>query len=80
MAYDCYKEAHALADLLRDVGLDEEASSLEGAIAGGSTATEILMALRWNLSRICNTHPNLDSSLQQRIGVLRTALDVALRQ
>ena len=49
MARDYYREAADIADLLEAKGLAEDSSALRLAMESGATATEILMALRWQL-------------------------------
>ena len=47
MTRDFYDDGFELAEQVRDAGHPEWAVRLEDAIESGSTATEILMGLRW---------------------------------
>ena len=78
MARDYYAEAKELAVLLEREGLAEEARSLVHAIADGSTATEILMAIRWHLERIDTPKFKLAPQTRARVRELRQAIAVAL--
>jgi hypothetical protein len=49
MTRDYHAEAREIARCLEDGGCSNDARSLIDAIETGSTGTEILMALRWNL-------------------------------
>jgi len=48
---DYYSEARRIAGLLRTEGLDADAANIEDTIEGGSTASEILMGIRFHLER-----------------------------
>ena len=51
--YDCYKEAEELIKILHlSSCLKHYSETLQAAIDGGSTGTEIFMALRWNLKKL----------------------------
>lgn len=76
--YDHYKEADELIEELRKFGFDEAADGLREAIDGGSTGTEIFMALRWKLGKLLE-QSKLPELLQARAKRLRKELDVQLR-
>jgi len=51
-SYDYYGKGEAVAQRLEIEGLDQYAKGIRDAIRGGSTATEILVALRWQLRKV----------------------------
>jgi hypothetical protein len=51
-AFDHYAATHELIRQLTEQGAVGWARKLEDALASGSTGTEILMALRWNLKEL----------------------------
>ncbi len=50
--YDHYEVARRIAASLQSEGFSEASQSLLDAMACGSTGTEIVMALRWNLEQL----------------------------
>lgn len=56
MIANVYAEAREIGRCLAADGLTNEAASLIDSIEAGSTGTEILMALSWNLHRIENSN------------------------
>jgi hypothetical protein len=78
MARDYYTEASGIARSLEKHGLIIEAQALIDAIDAGSTATEILMALRWHLQRIDESNPAMGLETRCRIRDLRAAIGGAL--
>jgi hypothetical protein len=78
MARDFYAEAQDLAADLAELGHRTEADQIRTAVAAGSTATEMLMALRWTLGRLRSVEPNLPSAVQARANDLREAINRAL--
>lgn len=79
MSIDYYAEAKAIAQILASRGLGTEAASLLDAIESGSTATEILMALRWRLSELVRAESLPDEFTANRMRKLITMLDKELR-
>ena len=78
MSKDLYAEASALAGNLADAGHSEWERRIHNAIAGGATATEILMALRWTLSEMLLRDEGIRDSLRDNASRLRNELDQAL--
>jgi hypothetical protein len=78
MARDYYAETHDVALLLQREGFAAEAQSLVRAISDGSTATEILMAIRWRLEQIDTPKFKLNSETRARVRELRRAIAGAL--
>jgi hypothetical protein len=78
MTIDYYAEARELATRIQREGLAAEAQALIDAMDAGSTATEILMALRWHLTEIdqANNISNLDT--RRRIRDLLQGVHAAL--
>ena len=77
MVLDPCSEARSLAVSLRGGGLGDWASKLEDIVDGGSTATEILMGLRWTAGQILDD-PRLDQATRSRLESLRAAVDSLL--
>ena len=50
--YDIYEAARHIVQELTEQGMSIWADRIEDAIASGSTGTEILMAVRWNLQEL----------------------------
>ena len=59
MARDLYNDAFELAEQARDAGHPDWAGRLEDTIESGSTATEILMGLRWVVGEILSAITDL---------------------
>jgi hypothetical protein len=78
MSIDYYAEAEAIAQILAGHGLSTEATSLRDAIESGSTATEILMALRWRLSELVRTGSLPDEFTENRTRKLIAELNKEL--
>ncbi len=78
MTRDYYAEARDIAMLLEQAGLASDAASLVDAIEGGATATEILMALRWQLDRIEKLAAVTDAEIRRRLVDLGQAISTAL--
>lgn len=75
--YDIYRAANELISRLADAGRENEAAMLRSAIENGSTGTEILMALRFNMERIAAAGAiEPDDAL---FSVLRREIERALR-
>jgi hypothetical protein len=78
MNQDIYKESSHIADLLEREGLKSSAQEIRDAIDYGSTATEILMELRWRLRALRDTRMLEDELSRQRLRRLLLRLDVLL--
>lgn len=78
MATDYYAESKKLAEDLETEGLGKYANALLDAIAQGSTGTEILMALSWNLDHLIDSS-ECPQQLKLRAAGLRNKLVKVLR-
>jgi|HubBroStandDraft_1064217.scaffolds.fasta_scaffold634778_1 hypothetical protein len=76
-APDYYSEAHEVAAMLLERGMFEESNAVEEAIAGGSTATEILMRLRFTLMDLIAKE--MPEEVTRKTQSLIRELDEALR-
>lgn len=76
-ARDYYAEARALAAALAQLDQDSDTDQIHNAIAGGSTGTEILMALRTTLSQLLG-NPALPNAIHNQARDLRDATNQAL--
>jgi len=76
---DYYEEARKLADNLAAEGFEDWAARIRGAIERGFTATEILMALRWEAKELRSSDLPLASETLQRLESLLNGLEEALR-
>ena len=65
-SFDYIADAHAIRDAL-DPDLADWKTRIDDAIAAGSTGTEILMAVRWNLAELLKAKPNLPVNIVMRI-------------
>jgi hypothetical protein len=79
MSRDYYGEARALGADLWEAGYRQWADKIDSVIDGGSTATEILMGLRWTLSQLLVSEPGLPSELSTRADTVHREIDSALR-
>jgi hypothetical protein len=75
--YDIDRAANELISRLADAGRENEAAMLRSAIENGSTATEILMALRFSMERIAGTDAIVPDDVL--FSTLRRELERALR-
>ena len=78
MAYDYYKVADEICDRLQASGLEEQAQRIKEAIASGSTGTEILMALRFEVGELLKGNASLDAELRLEIQSLISHINAAL--
>lgn len=78
MARDYYADARALAELLRGEGFDDWAVRLNAAITASFSATEILMALRWQAQQLGAAGLPLSGATQSQLESLLAELDRAL--
>jgi hypothetical protein len=79
MEIDYYTEARLIADAIGDQGHAEIATTLRDAVEYGSTATEILMALRYHLTELIASGTLADPLTIARSRRLMAALDEELR-
>lgn len=77
MVNDPYRQAKALMQDLQAQGLNTWARKIEDIVDGGSTATEILMGLRWLTAELIRLEA-LDAGTRKRVDLLRASLDVLL--
>ncbi len=77
-AYDHYSASHELATCLLAEGQVEWHDKLEDAIAEGTTATEILMALRFVLRSLKSRSLALTECTNDRMNTLLTEVDRSL--
>lgn len=70
-----YNEAFVIADALAAEGLVTESKAIRDAIESSSTATEILMRLRWQMQQIHAAKKSLLLHSRRRIESLIAALD-----
>ncbi len=78
MAIDYYANARRIIECLKAAGRKVDADSLIEVMAAGSTATEILMGLRWHLKRIDADGQPADLDCKQQIRTLISQLDKVL--
>ena len=78
MARDYYAEARAICEELQAAGRDALAEDLLEALEGGSTATEILMGLRWNLQKALAVEVDLGRA-RKKMESLKEGLDQVLK-
>lgn len=78
MSRDYYSEARGLARQLEGAGIQGAPEALLQAIESGSTATEILMKLRWTLAGIRTDHPRVSPAIDAALLDLETAISSAL--
>ena len=64
MVLDFFKQSRELATRLRHRGFAAEGQALLDAIDGGSTGTEVQMALRYHLRRI-SANERIETSLRE---------------
>jgi hypothetical protein len=77
-ARDYYAEARELASRLTAEGFGDWASRFEEAISAGFTATEILMALRWQAQQLQAAGLPLTAEAAGRLNSLLVGLEEAL--
>jgi hypothetical protein len=75
---DYYGEGHALGADLWEAGYKQWADKIDFVIKSGSTATEILMGIRWTLDQLLASELNLPSDLSERAADLKRGIDAAL--
>jgi hypothetical protein len=77
--YDYYEKAREITLDLKKNGFVDEADKIFDALASGSTATEILMMLRWELQSIINIRKNIDEGILDKIVDLVNKIDIVLK-
>jgi len=80
MSRDYYAEGEQIACSLESHGLTSEAKCIRDAIDGGSTASEILMRLRWQLLKIDAANLPMNLGTRAKIRDLSLAIGAALGQ
>jgi len=70
-----YNEAFGIADALAAEGLVTESKAIRDAIESSSTATEILMRLRWQMQQVEAAKKTVRLDTRRRIDSLTAALD-----
>jgi hypothetical protein len=78
MTVDYYAETGQIIEALTSEGLSSEADALREAMAKGSTATEILMAIRWHLQQIDRANKSANLTTKRRVRALVKELDKVL--
>jgi hypothetical protein len=78
MSEDIYKESSHIADLLDRDGHKGSAQEIRDAMDYGSTATEILMQLRWRLRVLRDSQIFQDDISRKKVCRLLSGLDLAL--
>lgn len=76
---DIYAEAKAIAHLLSKVGAKTSADLVIEKIEAGSTATEILMGVRWAVQECLKTRRKEMGDLDKRMLALVARIDGALK-
>ena len=77
MAVDYHTELGEIVEALAAHGLVAEADALRNAIASGSTATEVLMAARWQLQQSQHAHA-MENDTRRKIRELLGLLEKEL--
>ncbi len=77
--FDYYKEARSLSEALKLEGEKKWAQLLIEKIEVGSTATEILMGLRWALQECLKNRDSKLGDIEKRILGLVSRIDGALK-
>lgn len=75
---DYYAEARELASRLSADGFGDWANRFEEAIRAGFTATEILMALRWQAQQLRSAELPLSVESERRLEALLAGLEEVL--
>ncbi len=67
MNFDYVNEGRSIAKELFSLGLEDWQQRIEEVIDFGSTGTEILMGVRWNLSELIKSDTKLPPLIDQRL-------------
>lgn len=78
--YDFYSEIDSLINILNKESFNEQASTLKDAVDSGSTSSEILMSLRWNLNKILLDSHKYDCFIRMKIKHIIKELDKVLNK
>jgi hypothetical protein len=78
-SYDHYKVAENIARNLLRNGYDQWSRCIKEAIETGSTSTEILMALRWNLEKLLTREPELPQKIKNDVEKLLSKTNESLK-
>ena len=78
MENDYDDQTEQIIDALKLEGLIAEASEVYRALRGGSSGTEVLMGVRWNLVQIDRANQPLNLVTRRKIQDLVAALNKAL--
>lgn len=75
---DLYAESELLAVELEKRGEADAATRIRGAIAGGSTSSEILFGVRWEFDRLLDRGVGGDIEIAAWVADLRAGVEEAL--
>jgi len=78
MGSDYYGDAMEIAEALASEGRAPEAEAIRTTVSQGSTATEILMGVRWHLRNLIEDRAILRRETADRVSRLLTQLDAEL--
>jgi hypothetical protein len=79
MSFDFYKEARSISSALKSQGQNQWANLLIKKIEAGSTATEVLMGLRWVFQECLKTRDSKLGDIEKRMLGLVSKIDGALK-
>ena len=79
MARDLYDDGLELDEQLRSLTYVDWAERVEDAIESGSTATEILMALRWHAVEVLSALPDLPEDTRHLAAELVRRISEAIK-
>ena len=77
--YDHYAVAKRVARHISEAGFPDWGRQILNAITASFTATEILMAIRWQLNGFKNTKPKISDSIKTEIDELIEKTNEALK-
>ena len=78
MPIDYYAETTRIIDALASEGLSAEGRPLRDVMRDGSTATEILMGVRWHLQEIARANTIISLNTMRAVRELIAELDKVL--
>jgi len=78
MAADYYADAIEISAALAAEGRSRDAEAIRATVNDGSTATEILMGIRWHLRKLVDQKIVLRRETAERVTRLLTQLDIEL--
>ncbi len=79
MSRDLYNDGFELAEQLRSLTYIDWAERVEDAIESGSTATEILMALRWHAGEVMAALPDLPNPTRDLAAAIVPGINEAMK-